>query len=927
MSTAGIARKRLILKELRQLWPLIASSLIITVLLYLLVLIIRTNSIDRPMAWGVLVVGLPGLFAVGIGSMLVGQEKEQRTILWLQSLPLAKRDLVSSKLIAGLIGLAIVWIASLALVTVFAGGEYWGTGNQLAVDYWTSFSALPLHTLYLLLAGLAISWRVQSAFLGLILLVPIAFLPGIMTMLAASFLYPSRIEVVGSSLLVGSQLICCVAAAWLSWRYAMKTLSAAATVRTGVTTATKSVRFGTPYSKGSALLWQFAAQSKLTLWATVVMFVLSILLTLSLSKFDWNQFYFYSARSARYGNNFPGEMAFVAVALAFLATCWLGVLVFQSDRTNRRIRFLADRGLSPSLVWRTRQAIPICICLAAGIMLVVVATWVGMSSGPSFAKLVQELAALVVFPLLLISLATYSFSQWLAQLLPSPIVAAISAPPACLGVVVYYMACVTELGTPFLLLVLVALLPLVVTRVLMKRWMDDRLDWKYWTTHLATPLICIVLPLVPLAYTWLTTPTMDSTIRAALEEQAKSSSLVPASRSLNLILPLTRKEIRERAGVVEPGGRAMIGDIEFGGMAAALDESDSSETPNGALSSGGAATGAEDLAMPDPAAAGSATDSAATDRQATERLPALEYLPIYKRSNHILLKLNEQLDTLSGSSASVDPRTVQWLRTELMINRLAALNRTKPASTTSSGSATGTSEQPKPAGNQETANDESPTEADALLARISREVVPADRYNELLALAARIVEVVRRCTELNHQEMADRLEIVLVSELQQAQGKNLITKQTWDRVCQVIGDRHKRNTARRMSLAASWKKAEISKYQGNNPFIGSFNRSGLPTNLSQIITLRSRVGHLAELLWQLSHSVQLNSDSIKTELASILNVSPASYGLGNRGKFLKADKLDSYLFESSESHRLFALGSQWHGQWELLAEKFAAEQP
>ncbi|MFO0940598.1 MAG: ABC-2 transporter permease [Pirellulales bacterium] len=912
MSTAGIARKRLILKELRQLWPLIASSLIIAVLLYLLVLISRTNSVDRPMAWGVLVVGLPGLFAVGIGAMLVGQEKEQRTILWLQSLPLAKRDLVSSKLIAGLIGLAIVWIASLALVTLFAGGEYWGAGDQRAVDYWPSISVLPLHTLYLLLAGVAISWRVKSAFFALIVLVPVAFLPGLMAGLVATFLYPSTIEVVGSSVLIVCQLICCVAAAWLGWRYAMNNLSAAATAGARSTSISKTISFGAPYSKSSALLWQFAAQNKATLWASVVMFALSILFAFSLSRYNLERPYSHHGES-----RYPGFAGFMTAALAFLATSWLGVLVFQSDRINRRIRFLADRGLSPSLVWRTRHAIPVCICLFAGLLLVIVASWIGMSSGPSFAKFVQELATLVIFPTLLVLIATYSTSQWLSQLLPSPIVAAIGAPPAFLGIVVYYMTCISELGTPILLLAVLALVPLMVTRVLMRRWMDDRFDWNYWTIHIATPLICVVLPIVPLAYTWLTTPSMDSSIRVALEEQSKSNTLMPSSITLHLVLPLTRKEINERANNERTADLEVSG-MGSAGMASALDEADSSPI---ALTAGPANTevaGAEvageavELDMPGLVETGAANDG----EQAAQSQLALEDMPIQQRSRYIVSRLKEQMDTSSGAPASIDFRVLQWLRTELMINRLAALNPNTKGQSNNSGDST------KPIENQNAANENSANDS----ALTSNQPLPAERYNELLVLVARIAESVRRCSVLNQQELADRLEIVLVSELQQAQGKELISEETWESVCKVIGDPNKRNTARRMSLAASWNKAESTKYQLNTEF-AAISRSIKPSSLVDIITMRSQVGHVVELLWKLSYSGKYNSDSIKTELSSILHVSPATYGLGNRGKFLKADSFDYYLFESSETNRLYSLGSQWNGQWEQLAEKLSHEQP
>ena len=59
----------------------------------------------KPLPW-------VALAAVGAGALLVGQEKELRTLQWLASLPIAASSIVRVKLGAGLAGLLLLWLFS-----------------------------------------------------------------------------------------------------------------------------------------------------------------------------------------------------------------------------------------------------------------------------------------------------------------------------------------------------------------------------------------------------------------------------------------------------------------------------------------------------------------------------------------------------------------------------------------------------------------------------------------------------------------------------------------------------------------------------------------------------------------------------------------------------------------------------------------------
>ena len=102
---------RLLGKEARQLFPLLAVLIACGVFLHLLGLLQQPGN--RAAFHSTILMLLPVLFAVGVGPMLISQEKEQRTLRWMASLPIPSRSIVTSKLIVSLLGLIVVWGVSL----------------------------------------------------------------------------------------------------------------------------------------------------------------------------------------------------------------------------------------------------------------------------------------------------------------------------------------------------------------------------------------------------------------------------------------------------------------------------------------------------------------------------------------------------------------------------------------------------------------------------------------------------------------------------------------------------------------------------------------------------------------------------------------------------------------------------------------------
>jgi hypothetical protein len=101
--------KGLIWKETRQLLPLLL--ILVGVCVVLIVCwseFFSVRRIGNQVQYIPLI--LPALFAVGAAAVLVGQEKEQRTLGWLASLPIPPSRLIVVKFAAAIGGLTLMWL-------------------------------------------------------------------------------------------------------------------------------------------------------------------------------------------------------------------------------------------------------------------------------------------------------------------------------------------------------------------------------------------------------------------------------------------------------------------------------------------------------------------------------------------------------------------------------------------------------------------------------------------------------------------------------------------------------------------------------------------------------------------------------------------------------------------------------------------------
>jgi hypothetical protein len=351
---AGLALQRLWWKELRQLAPIVIMLPLLGLLMILFELFVepipaggryRTDLLTPTLF---VILGIPGLFSVGAGALLVGHEKEVRTLQWLSSLPIDAGRIVRVKLAAGLVGLLLLWMLSgLLLAAAQATGLLYGP-PQIQWANWI------LNSLFVLLAGYALAWALGSAWAALLWLVPVAAAPFLVAYWIDSIAPWQRglYEKPSPITLMLCQTLGIAIALALTDRLGRRALAAQAArpvrmlswpgLLDRYRTRAERAGYGKIQSPLPALLWQFARQNRAVLAGTSSMLLAAVFFTLT---------------HQIAGNMTPGPSLLSGV-LIFLATTWLGVSAFQSDTVNHRIRFLADRGISPAQIWFTRKAIP-----------------------------------------------------------------------------------------------------------------------------------------------------------------------------------------------------------------------------------------------------------------------------------------------------------------------------------------------------------------------------------------------------------------------------------------------------------------------------------------------------------------------------------------------------------------------------------------
>lgn len=510
MRSSSSPQRGLIWKDTRQVFPLVTMLLGVALFLFILWSTINTPQTVAQFGHYIPLI-LPALFAAGVGAILVGQEKENRTMDWCASLPISPALIIGIKYLVAFIGLGVMWVCCTLIGAVIgnprpAVGDA-GFANAL---YWFA------HSVFIMCCGFYTAWRMKNTFASLIALIPLAALPYLVTSIYYSWFVTGRFISLQESawMLTTVSAIGVVVMGWLGYRAGFNSLSPApseleasgpgnwlAAWRPTHSLPIPETPFRHPLS---SLVWQSLHHNRLTLTALATAILLG------------------SAASGRLvvpRHGMPHVLESVlsiVVIVGALATSWLGVFVFHGDGSARRLRFLADRGVSPTRVWIGRQLVGLSV-ISMAMMAYLLSNYLslrGLGDGDVNEVPSMAMVGCVLWIVYSVSQAT---SQWIRILAASAFI----APVLSVVAVVWLCEAASSYEAPFWLLAVSSVLPMLATWLMMRRFMDDSAKWPIWLSGVITSGLFLVLPLLPFIVDVTTFPGISRDAHAALIADSK----------------------------------------------------------------------------------------------------------------------------------------------------------------------------------------------------------------------------------------------------------------------------------------------------------------------------------------------------------------------------------------------------------------------
>lgn len=510
-------------KESHQLAPLFTLLIVVASLI-----VIASSLMTSMFPWmssGMLseaaVLIFPGLFATGAGPLLVGQERAQHTMNWLVLLPISSKRLITTKFLVAFCGLVVMWLFYLTLLGLVAPSSpawRWTLGQS------TAFTSIPFsgaigfplfitHSVFVLVVGFFVAWRLANQFYSLMALVLLAFAPFIATSFIAELFdrppSPGRLEWINFWFVVAGIGILMP----LAYRAAIKTLSPAAAPPLKSLPPYDTVSPATPISDAipprfgtrlAPIVWQSYHSARGIFAVLVGMLVVSWLATIGLASIE-------HVRGV-----FAGTLPLLLIA-APLAICWIAVAVFKHDGSTERIRFLADRGVSHRVAYFGLHAVPFGIVTGS---LLVYGLWnLTIPHRGSASDFADDLPTLV--PMALFAFAIYSVSQWVSQLMRTMMLAVILAPVGSLIICSWLTFSFVALGFPIWGVITCLTFPLLATAWMMRRYADGTDRPMCFVVAGLVVASLIALPSGFAAWQVSRIPKIDETLRRELLSEAR----------------------------------------------------------------------------------------------------------------------------------------------------------------------------------------------------------------------------------------------------------------------------------------------------------------------------------------------------------------------------------------------------------------------
>lgn len=518
MNAKSPAFRALIWKEARQAAVLAVAGIAMVVVL-LLAWLPLPEVAQRNLSLTYLPLILPCLFAIGVGTILVSQEKLTGTLDWFNTIPISPSRVITAKLIVAMAGLIVMWV----LCAISYVPLSWLYITPSKID-WSTMSATFCYSVLFVLCGFYAAWRFENSFTCLILGVVLAFLP----LIAITFLEELRWIRPSYGNYSWWQVVLAIAISpimvYLLYRAGLRRLAPRAAPRPPSELDSANTRnelsfdawhppqpvasFAEPFRyRLTSLIWQSIHHNRKVLLGLGAVIVIGMTL-------------FPIASSSTGRRQDQGALVSVMI-VSVLSVSWLGVIAHHGDGSSNRMRFLAERGVSPTKAWFGLHLIGLSIIAAActGYFIVLKTSAPNLDGG----KLpLPSISFLLVFLLI-----AYGVSQATSQAIRIMAASFLIAPILSILAIGWLAQFGPMYGSPLWILLLTGLLPLALTWWCMGDHMDGRRGLRFWVKFAVVIALFSTLPFAPPYLQHLRFPKASADELAAIQAEVAA---LPKSR-------------------------------------------------------------------------------------------------------------------------------------------------------------------------------------------------------------------------------------------------------------------------------------------------------------------------------------------------------------------------------------------------------------
>jgi hypothetical protein len=402
---------RLFWKEFRVQWQFWIAMAVLTALVQLVILATASLADRTPWLFGAALV-LTAFYALGCGATLFATEHETGTFDFQRALPVSSRLLFASKTTFGVVSV-LAFGGTLWLAAALMAGRPWPSAEELQglAGLW-GFAAVELFAW-----GLLFSLLLRGPLMAAILAVSAAsFLAHIVAGGPATYMAEQAYRV-ALPLRAAIVIVVVVADLWLGLRWfqqpglslgrlRLPRLPAIAASPTAAAPIRPSRVMGL-----QRLLWQQWRQSGLLMLAIPILAAFWLLPAVN------------SANGSLLKR--ASELITMLCTMVTIGFSLLGATVFLADQRRHQFRFFAERGISPRLVWLSRQLSWGVLNLVGAVVFLGVGLFATLSHDDSSARVVIVLCVTAAF--LLATAVACSCGQVCSMFLRSGILAGIGA--------------------------------------------------------------------------------------------------------------------------------------------------------------------------------------------------------------------------------------------------------------------------------------------------------------------------------------------------------------------------------------------------------------------------------------------------------------------------------------------------------------------